>query len=59
MLSYILDVDECTLQPGLCRNGTCDNKIGGYECNCNPGFKLSVNQDCEGMFMTCAWNMFV
>lgn len=43
-----LDVNECELQPGLCRNGTCDNKVGGYNCNCAPGFTLTVNDDCEG-----------
>ena len=36
-ISYISDVDECLL--GVCTNGgRCLNTIGGYMCQCPPGW---------------------
>ncbi|XP_072458159.1 adhesion G protein-coupled receptor E1 isoform X5 [Notamacropus eugenii] len=33
------DVDECSQRPDLCGpNTNCTNTIGGYTCNCLPGF---------------------
>lgn len=26
--------------------GSCINMVGQYKCHCNPGFKLSANNDC-------------
>ena len=48
-LFYFLDINECELQPNLCRNGTCDNRIGSYRCYCAQGFELTHSEDCEGM----------
>ena len=49
---YILlrfaDIDECATRPGLCRNGTCVNEIGGHTCFCDRGFSLTDNNDCFG-----------
>ena len=42
------DIDECSAQPGTCNNGTCENTDGHYRCHCHPGFRLTINQDCEG-----------
>lgn len=45
---FTVDIDECSSQPGLCNNGTCENTDGRYRCHCHPGFRLTTNQDCEG-----------
>ena len=34
--------------PGICGNGTCRNTPGGHVCTCFDGFRLSVNNHCEG-----------
>jgi len=35
-----LDVDECTILDGVCKNGgTCYNKVGGYYCLCTVGWE--------------------
>ncbi len=33
------DVDEC--REGFCKNGRCRNRVGSFDCQCNPGFHLS------------------
>ena len=36
---FLLDIDEC-LTTNPCKNGaTCVNSIGGYQCQCAPGFE--------------------
>lgn len=35
------DVDECSTQRGLCRNGQCVNTVGGFLCMCNDGYELT------------------
>ena len=57
LLLLFLDLDECRLQPGLCRNGTCENTVGGHQCHCHPGFKLSDNGDCEGRLLGYGYNV--
>ena len=37
------DINECGLNPDVCLHGTCQNRIGSYECLCFPGYKLSVD----------------
>ena len=35
------DSDECSISP--CKNnGTCDNTIGSYNCNCTIGWKIQI-----------------
>lgn len=48
MYDFIVDIDECDRQP--CGNGTCKNTVGSYNCLCFPGFELTHNNDCMGMF---------
>lgn len=40
------DADECVRQP--CRNGTCKNTVGSYNCFCHTGFELTLNNQCTG-----------
>ena len=37
------DIDECSTQKGLCRNGQCLNTVGSFTCQCNVGYELSVD----------------
>ena len=48
MFVFILDVNECAVMPGMCRNGTCENTFGSYRCICDRGFTLTDNGDCFG-----------
>ncbi|KAJ8714767.1 hypothetical protein PYW07_002992 [Mythimna separata] len=32
------DINECTMIPGICPHGTCENLEPGYKCICDPGF---------------------
>ena len=49
MFKYLLDVDECSLNPNLCDNGQCLNYPGGYRCECEMGFAPKDNdRTCVG-----------
>ena len=37
---FLLDIDECTTGRHDCH--TCTNTIGSFECDCNPGYYLSL-----------------
>lgn len=39
------DIDECAERPGICRDGTCHNLQGSFQCQCRPGFQLSAARD--------------
>ncbi|XP_077556924.1 fibrillin-1-like isoform X1 [Haemaphysalis longicornis] len=42
-----LDINECMMNPGICKNGKCINTDGSYRCECETGFKLdSTGQGC-------------
>ncbi|CAF2470777.1 unnamed protein product [Rotaria sp. Silwood2] len=41
------DIDECSLNPSVCGNGTCFNLIGSYTCDCPSGYR-SYNETCVG-----------
>lgn len=32
------DINECTMVPGICPHGTCENLEPGYKCICDTGF---------------------
>ncbi|XP_074651609.1 fibrillin-3-like [Tubulanus polymorphus] len=36
------DVNECVVQPGICVNGVCENKLSGYRCICNAGYVADI-----------------
>ena len=46
------DVNECEVTPNICgENKTCENTIGGYQCNCKTGYRSiydGYNIECEG-----------
>jgi hypothetical protein len=37
------DLNECTLDPGLCSGGVCVNTEGSFTCRCPPGLSLDVS----------------
>ena len=43
------DIDECSVQRGLCRNGQCLNTVGTFYCVCGDGYELSTDgRVCNG-----------
>ncbi|KAL4228223.1 Fibrillin-1 [Mactra antiquata] len=36
------DLNECMLEPLLCKNGRCINTDGSFRCECNPGYILNA-----------------
>uniref|UniRef100_A0A8C1IP79 Fibrillin 1 n=1 Tax=Cyprinus carpio TaxID=7962 RepID=A0A8C1IP79_CYPCA len=44
----VSDVDECTDNPGICRNGHCINTDGTFRCECPFGYRLDYTGiNCE------------
>ncbi|XP_037874370.1 fibrillin-1 isoform X2 [Bombyx mori] len=42
-----MEVNECAAFPGLCGHGRCRNLLGGFTCDCFPGYeKDSKNHTC-------------
>lgn len=41
-----IDRNECVDSVGICGNGICRNRIGGFECLCGLGFELGVDNIC-------------
>ena len=50
LLTYVkygmTDDNECAVS-NICRNGTCTNVEGGFECDCTDGFAPGPMQICE------------
>jgi hypothetical protein len=45
---FFSDINECSVNNGGCEQG-CENTMGGFECQCHPGYKLHWNKkDCIG-----------
>ena len=45
----LLDIDECTQFPGLCKNGICRNTLGSFACECSAGLTLdAAERSCLG-----------
>ncbi|RXN16421.1 fibrillin-1 [Labeo rohita] len=43
-----VDVDECTENPGICKNGHCINTDGTFRCECPFGYRLdTTGVNCE------------
>lgn len=32
------------MQPGMCRNGECDNTMGSYVCRCEDGYGVKPGE---------------
>lgn len=49
------DVDECSTGDHACQDhSTCEDTEGGYNCDCNEGFRRDGNQRCIGKeWMRC------
>ena len=39
---FVPDIDECKIDGVKCTQ-LCENKDGGYDCQCYPGFKLEAD----------------
>ena len=47
--SFCSDVNECEINPDLCRNGECIDTRGSFRCRCFPGFVYNpLTQTCDG-----------
>lgn len=48
-----MDKNECEGEPDICgHNAKCVNDVGGYHCQCDPGYEKNAKGDgCVGMFM--------
>ena len=45
----VSDVNECLLNPGICKNGFCINTDGSFRCECGPGYHLDASgTNCVG-----------
>lgn len=45
-------INECAVNNGGCSHKCIDKPIG-YNCDCNPGFKLVDNSTCKGIIEYC------
>ncbi|KAL8595714.1 hypothetical protein ACOMHN_012134 [Nucella lapillus] len=44
----ITEVNECDINPDLCRNGQCIDTRGSFRCRCHPGFVYNpITQSCD------------
>ena len=50
----IADIDECVGDHGC--DQTCVNTLGSYYCNCERGFQLINNTECDGMDSLLGYN---
>lgn len=51
-LVSLLDVNECSENPGICINGACINTDGSFRCECPFGYNLDyTGVNCVGEWM--------
>lgn len=49
LLVSFLDVDECSVKPGICGTAVCKNMPGDFECECPEGYRFNLTtKSCEG-----------
>ncbi len=49
-ITFLSDVNECTVSAKICGPGECINKPGLYECKCNAGHHFNQRTwYCEGI----------
>ena len=42
-------MDECLVNPKICRDGSCSNTVGSYKCVCPPGYHFNTSTFvCQG-----------
>lgn len=41
------DINECTMIPGVCAHGACENLDPGYRCICDPGYHQHEDGSCR------------
>lgn len=39
----VSDVNECLMNPNICKNGLCINTDGSFRCECGPGYQLDAS----------------
>ncbi|CAI8021725.1 Fibrillin-2 [Geodia barretti] len=56
------DIDECSLHGGICDH-ICNNSVGGFECECHPGFAVGDDgttcfdfDECNNEAHNCDYN---
>ena len=56
-MCVIVDIDECTRDPTLCRGGLCENTIGSFRCVCPEGHELMPGEKaCKGgSYLSVFW----
>ena len=59
----VADINECMLNPNICENGACENRLMGYRCVCNPGYQPDgTGTLCLGKACSCVgkhWSICV
>lgn len=50
MIFYFIDINECEQSPKIC-DQRCTDLTPGYQCSCNPGYHLDLNnkKSCIGI----------
>ncbi|XP_004582781.2 latent-transforming growth factor beta-binding protein 1 isoform X1 [Ochotona princeps] len=42
--TQVTEINECTVNPGICGEGVCLNLPEGYACKCNDGYNITEQQ---------------